>query len=126
MRGELGSQAKTVQPRQPEQLTRQSDPNPWVETLKNVMWRNAGVVRNGSGLREALEILESLENRMPPPASRATCEARNLREAAELIVRSAMARKESRGAHYRTDFPERNDAEFRKHSRVAGLRISFD
>ncbi|MEO6119085.1 MAG: L-aspartate oxidase, partial [Terriglobales bacterium] len=97
-----------------------------VETLKNVMWRNAGVVRTPTGLREALEILESLENRMPPATSRRTCEARNLREAAELIIRSAIARKESRGAHFRTDFPQRDDVSFQKHSRAVGHQITFD
>ncbi|HUS18995.1 MAG TPA: L-aspartate oxidase [Terriglobales bacterium] len=103
-----------------------NDPERWVETVKNVMGRNAGVVRTLSGLREALEILESVENRMPPATSRRTCEAINLREAAELIIRSAIARKESRGAHYRTDFPTHDDANFKKHSRIEGIRVTFD
>jgi len=37
-----------------------------------------------------------------------------------------LAREESRGAHYRTDFPNHNDAKFRKHSVVTGEKISFE
>lgn len=126
MRDEMGSGSVKARPLVPEKAAPANDPAKWVETLKNVMWRNAGVVRNAAGLREALEILETLENRMPPATSRRTCEARNLREAAELIVRSASARKESRGAHFRTDFPEHDDVSFKNHSQVAGLRIGFE
>jgi L-aspartate oxidase len=125
MRNEQGKKSPP-QPAKVGQPTKEADPSKWVETLKNVMWRNAGVVRSGTGLREALEILETLENRMPPATSRRTCEALNLRETAELIIRSAIARKESRGAHYRTDFPEHNDSDFKKHSRVQGHRIIFE
>lgn len=103
-----------------------SDANRWIETIQNVMWRNAGVVRTAAGLREAVGILESLDNRIPPPASRRDYEAVNLREAAWLVVRSALAREESRGAHFRTDFPQHDDARFKKHSNIQGLRISFD
>jgi L-aspartate oxidase len=41
---------------------------------------------------------------------------RNLQAIGELIVRSALAREESRGAHYRNDFSKRDDAHFQKHS----------
>jgi succinate dehydrogenase/fumarate reductase flavoprotein subunit len=37
-----------------------------------------------------------------------------------------MAREESRGAHYRTDFPDHNDVKFRKHSIVSGEKIRFE
>jgi L-aspartate oxidase len=56
---------------------------------------------------------------------RAHGEARNLLQCAELIVRSAIAREESRGAHYRTDFPSHDDVRFKKHSIVQGEVIHF-
>ena len=126
MRNELGQRTAKSRPQEAAVSSHATDPAHWVETLKNVMGRNAGVVRTSAGLREALEILESLENRMPPATSRQRCEALNLRQAAELIVRSAIARQESRGAHYRTDFPQHDDVNFKRHSRVQGYRILFE
>lgn len=123
--GKHGGATAKVEPVAPSNIP--SDANKWIETIQNVMWRNAGVVRSAAGLREAVQILDSLENRIPPPASRRDCEARNIREAASLVVRSALAREESRGAHFRTDFPEHDDARFKNHSHVhiKDLRITF-
>ncbi len=129
MRSALSVSSAEPKPYKPESAPKSAaanNPGRWVETLKNVMWRNAGVVRTAMGLRETLEILESVANRMPPATSRRTCEARNLLAAANLIVRSAIARKESRGTHFRTDFPEHDDVSFKKHSHVVGHRITFE
>jgi succinate dehydrogenase/fumarate reductase flavoprotein subunit len=49
---------------------------------------------------------------------RAEHELRNLHKLALLMARSALAREESRGSHYRSDFPYRNDDDFSKHSAV--------
>jgi succinate dehydrogenase/fumarate reductase flavoprotein subunit len=46
---------------------------------------------------------------------------------AQLITRSALAREESRGSHYRSDFAYRNDDDFQKHSIVAsGKEVRFE
>ena len=58
--------------------------------------------------------------------TRALVEYRNLHTVSRLIVQSALAREESRGAHYRNDFPKRDDANFGKHSLVSkGRDVSF-
>ena len=48
--------------------------------------------------------------------ARADCELKNLHALGGLIARSALAREESRGSHYRGDFPYRDDEKFQKHS----------
>jgi L-aspartate oxidase len=83
-------------------------------------------VRTGSGVREAIQQLEKWRNCLPPMKGRRQCEANNTFQTALLIARSALARLESRGAHYRLDYPSHNDARFRKHSIVRGDSIRFE
>jgi L-aspartate oxidase len=90
------------------------------------MWKDAGIVRTGSGLKQAIKELEEIGTQVSRPHSRREFEARNLQIAGLLVARSALAREESRGSHYRTDFPDHNDAKFRKHSIVAGDQIRFE
>ncbi len=89
------------------------------------MWRDAGIVRTGTGLRAAIEHLNHMAPRVAHPQTRRAHEAQNLHALALLVARSALAREESRGAHYRTDFPAHNDAKFLKHSIVKGDSIRF-
>ncbi|MBN2112977.1 MAG: L-aspartate oxidase [Acidimicrobiia bacterium] len=72
-----------------------------VADLRRTMWDQVGLVRNGGGLTSALEHLDELALLLPFGAS----EARNMVDAGRLIARAALARPESRGAHYRSDFP---------------------
>jgi len=97
-----------------------------ITRLQELMWKDAGIVRTGSGLKRALQELEEMEARMSRPHSRREFEARNLQVAALLVTRSALAREESRGAHYRTDFPDHHDAKFRKHSVIAAGKVRFE
>ena len=93
--------------------------------IQDLMWRDAGIVRTGSGLKRAIEQLEALGARVAHPKTRRAWEALNLRQAGLLVARSALAREESRGAHYRLDFPAHDDAKFLKHSIVRGESIRF-
>jgi L-aspartate oxidase len=90
------------------------------------MWRQFGILRNGSSMKEGMAELEKLRSCLPALRDRATGEACNLHDTALLIARSALARLESRGAHYRLDYPQRDDAHFRKHSVVAGDEVRFE
>jgi L-aspartate oxidase len=66
------------------------------------MWEHAGIARTAKGLRTALEALAAIEERLPSGAT----EEQNLIETARLIAEAALKRKESRGGHYRSDFPK--------------------
>ena len=104
--------------------------SPSAETLirqvQEIMWREVGIVRSGSGLKRAIAQLEDLRGSLPEPASRRACEAVNIHQTGLLIARSALARQESRGAHYRTDYPAHDDVRFKKHSIVRGDKIRFE
>ncbi|WP_263383479.1 L-aspartate oxidase [Granulicella arctica] len=80
----------------------------WITELRNLMWLDAGLLRDAAGLRRAGEGLAALALRMPEALTRPAIEARNLHTVATVIVVSALAREESRGAHYRNDFPQRD------------------
>jgi L-aspartate oxidase len=77
----------------------------WIADLRGLMWKHAGLLRDGNGLREAQRGLDALAVSMPRGLFRRALEARNLHAVAGLIVASALGREESRGAHYRNDFP---------------------
>lgn len=76
-----------------------------VAELREVMWSNGGIVRSEAGLIHAAEVIEALR---PTLASHPT--ARNLVEVAALVIGPALARRESRGAHFRTDYPKTDPA----------------
>jgi L-aspartate oxidase len=92
-------------------------PNVSEATVREITWEHCGVVRSGEGLRAAVEQLEAVRFRSDIRASRPEYELRNVHTVALLIARCALAREESRGAHFRTDFPESRD-EFQQHSYV--------
>ncbi|HJQ69088.1 MAG TPA: L-aspartate oxidase [Blastocatellia bacterium] len=78
--------------------------------VKRIMWERVGIVRDEEGLKDALRRLEEIAAR--PINTRSW----NFVTLARLVTRAALARRESRGAHYRSDFPERDDENFRRHS----------
>ncbi|MGC2160646.1 MAG: L-aspartate oxidase [Silvibacterium sp.] len=95
-----------------------------LKELQQRMWQDAGLLRDAAGLSSMQRELERL--RTVPAAERASLELANLHAVADLIVLSALAREESRGAHYRNDFPRRDDVHFAKHSVVRGREVSFE
>jgi len=88
-------------------------------TVRSLMWDKVGILRKGKDLSEAVKRLQSLTVPLPPVPSRQHYEALNILEVARVIARSALAREESRGAHYRTDFPLKADATPSRHSFVS-------
>jgi len=71
------------------------------DAIRAVMWDYAGIARTARGLRTGLERLAEIEQRLPEGAT----EEQNMLETARLVAEAALLRKESRGGHYRSDFP---------------------
>lgn len=90
-------------------------PSAQARELRTLAWRNAGLVRNAGLLKGAIQCLQSMPMMMRDKPRRDDFERRNIHTVTELIARSALAREESRGGHYREDFPTRRP-EFEKHS----------
>ena len=77
--------------------------------LKEAMWQNAGIVRNEKALVQALKTVNEIKlefNQNYKCRDVHEYELRSLLAVAELIIKSAIARKESRGAHFREDYSE--------------------
>ncbi len=72
------------------------------DTIRSVMWEHAGIARTARGLRTAVAQLADIEARLPVGAT----EELNLVQTGRLIAEAALLRKESRGGHFRTDFPK--------------------
>jgi len=78
--------------------------------VKRVMWERVGILRDADSLRRALREFEQIERANLSPSSR------NFVTLAKLVATAALWREESRGGHFRTDFPERNDDHWQVHS----------
>jgi L-aspartate oxidase len=92
-----------------------------IASLQAAMWAYAGLLREESTLRLGLAAQKACAEALSELAgqgkgSRRLAEAQAMSRVAHAILASAMARTESRGAHFRNDFPRRDDANFLKHS----------
>ena len=79
-------------------------------SLQELMWEKVGIVRYGPGLAEAALTLAMWQRSAPAPTDRPSLELANLLLTARIVTEAALLRQESRGAHYRTDFPETLDS----------------
>ena len=89
------------------------------EEARGILWDKVGIIRSAKHLSEAAKRLQALQLPQPDPPSRRDCEAANILSVALVITRSALAREESRGAHYRSDFPLKNETKAPQHSYVS-------
>jgi len=79
--------------------------------IRDIMWDDAGIARTAKGLRTAVAQLTEIGQRLPEGAT----EEANMVDTALLIAGAALLRKESRGGHYRADFPHAKDKWRKKH-----------
>ena len=84
--------------------------------VQETMWRFAGLVRSAEGLQQALKTFADLDQLYGRPApSRPAIELANMITTARLVTHAALERTESRGAHYRLDYPQLDDAAWHCH-----------
>ena len=92
-------------------------PDTPMSTIQSLAWEHCGIARSAAGLRCALATLDDIALVSNQSAARRDYETRNVHTVATLIARCALAREESRGGHFRTDFPAPRP-EFATHSVV--------
>lgn len=84
--------------------------------LKALMWEKVGILRDGKGLGEAISAIRGMRKDFGfTPRNEHEIELSNMLQVSELIAGAALERTESRGAHYRTDFPAQDDANWKRH-----------
>ncbi|MEO5709950.1 MAG: L-aspartate oxidase [Nocardioidaceae bacterium] len=83
--------------------------------IQHAMTETAGVLRSRTGLDEGAAALAALSRRTTDVADVAAWETTNLLTIASALVDAAMLRQETRGSHWREDFPDRDDAHWARH-----------
>jgi len=100
--GERGAEKRfSLSQRPPSQEV----PPPSLARLQKLLWDNVGIIRSKEGLTEAADILAAWQRSLPPPTDRPSYELSNLILTGRLVTEAALLREESRGAHFRSDFP---------------------
>jgi len=98
-----------------------SDPRAVIERLRGRTWESLGLLREAGPLRVLVDELAAQRAGVAAhPRDRVEAEARNLVEVAWAMATSALFREESRGAHFRRDFPQKDDTRFLGHTLLAG------
>ncbi len=87
---------------------------PSLSALQQLHWDKVGIIRNKEGLAEAADILAVWQKSLPQPTDRPSYELNNLVLTGRLVTEAALLREESRGAHFRSDFP-RSSSQWQRH-----------
>jgi L-aspartate oxidase len=119
----LSTQTTDPPPPPPAPLTaaEETEVDSLIARLQSSMWANAGLLRDDAAIRHGLADQSAIAEALATFSkahkwSRRLAEAQSLATVARAILASALARTESRGAHFRNDHPHRDDANFQKHS----------
>jgi len=85
-----------------------------LSNLESLLWDNVGIVRSAEGLSRAVDVLANWQALLPQSTDRPSYELNNMVLNARLMAEAALLRQESRGAHFRTDFPK-SSSDWQKH-----------
>jgi L-aspartate oxidase len=81
-------------------------PAPGLSILQQLHWDKVGIVRDKEGLNQAAGMLAAWQHSLPRPTDQSSYELSNLILTGRLLTEAACIREESRGAHFRSDFPQ--------------------
>ncbi len=98
------------------EAVKQSDKQDLRTRIQDLMWNRVGILRNETGLREATELLLDWDRELLSISSVNEFETANILAVGSAIAKAALDRKESRGGHFRSDYPSRLDESWQKHS----------
>jgi fumarate reductase flavoprotein subunit len=136
---DTGSVEQAIQACEPKVSKTHGSLEPVRERLYDVMWQKVGIIRDAAGLRAALTELDALEKELNDTgiadANRAFnltwhdwLNLKNLVQTSRVIAEAALARTDSRGAHFREDFPEAGPLESSTYTSLrmegAGLKVA--
>jgi L-aspartate oxidase len=79
---------------------------PSLRALQDLLWNQVGIIRDKAGLTKAAGTLSTWQKCLPEATDRPTYELNNLVLTGRLVAEAALIREESRGAHFRADFPQ--------------------
>lgn len=88
-----------------------------INELRWLMWKDVGVKRTKEGLEKTMSFIKTLRGNFPQPQLsmiKTYLEYRNMVDLAPIIIKGALERRESRGTHYRADYPKRDDENWLK------------
>lgn len=105
---------RTIQIRTENDTAKPFDVKSGKEKIRRLMWKDVGILRSEAALKVARDSLREM-NQGNPWSDMAAFEFQNMLDVANLITEAAIIRTESRGAHYREDYPERDDVHWKKH-----------
>jgi succinate dehydrogenase/fumarate reductase flavoprotein subunit len=95
------------------------------ERLRKLMWEDGGIMRSAQGLSRALAGVQDIQQEASIPSSELSgkelidlIELRSAAKVAGIILEAASLRQESRGAHFREDFPDQNDMQWQGHLQI--------
>ena len=120
IKGQLQEEAGAATPENRKLKTDNYSIESITAVIREALWENVSIERNGEDLKETLaelqDLMESLGNVLTHPegVDVATIETVNMLNVALMITQAALTRTESRGAHYRADFPTQDDSEWRR------------
>jgi L-aspartate oxidase len=106
----------TIKIEQPKARLKETEIKSLALTIKSIMWKEVGIVRSATDLQDAWKKIKTILKKLDfEPTTKEEIELKNLATVAGLIAKAALDREESRGAHYRSDFPKTDDKNWKKH-----------